>query len=491
MEEEVKESGASFAKLKGNIMAEFLLPTLGETATSGVVAKVLVAPGDTVAQDQPILELETDKAVLEVPSTVAGTIQNILVKQGDTIAVDQPVFTYGDGASSAPTNGSSAPTSTPAPASSSSNGATSNGTIERDASAPEQTAASEQKLPTPPSDMTAPKATSVKNDGYTATTAPVSNTAPAPAPQNPEVAKEPPAAAPSIRRMAREKGVDIYAVTGTGLGGRITEDDINSFGKSAPAPVAAPTQSSGMTMPPLPDFSKYGQVERVAMSGIGKATSAQMERAWTIPHVTQFDKADTTEFEIFRKKYGPLAEKAGGKLTPTAILLKIVVGALKKFPNFNASIDFQTMEVVRKSFYNIGVAVDTPRGLVVPVIQNVESKSIIELAVELGEIAATARDGKLKPEQMTGGTFTLTNLGGIGGTAFTPIVNTPEVAILGIARGSMEPVWDAATGAFEPRMMMPLCLSYDHRVINGADGARFTRFIAASLEDPNLIALQG
>lgn len=470
-------------------MAEFLLPTLGETATSGVVAKVLVNPGDTVAQDQPILELETDKAVLEVPSTVAGTIQNILVKQGDTVSVDQPVFTYGDGAAattSAPSNGSSAPAST--------NAQTSNGTIERDSAAPEQTAASEQKLPTPPSNLTAPKETSVKNDGYGAAGAPVSNTAPTPTPQNPELAKEPPAAAPSIRRMAREKGVDIHAVKGSGVGGRITEDDINSFGKApaiATAPVAAPVQSGGITIPPLPDFSKFGQVERVPMSGIAKATSAQMDRAWTIPHVTQFDKADTTEFEIFRKKYGPLAEKAGGKLTPTAILLKIVVGALKKFPNFNASIDFQTNEVVRKSFYNIGVAVDTPRGLVVPVIQNVESKSIIQLAVELGEIAVIAREGKLKPEQMTGGTFTLTNLGGIGGTAFTPIVNTPEVAILGIARGTMEPVWNAESGTFEPRMMMPLCLSYDHRVINGADGARFTRFIAASLEDPNLIALQG
>lgn len=467
-------------------MAEFLLPTLGETATSGVVAKVLVNPGDTVAQDQPILELETDKAVLEVPSTVAGTIQNILVKQGDTVSVDQPVFTYGDGANtsapaSAPSNGSSAPAS---------NGnAPQNGTIERDSAAPEQTAASEAKLPTPPANMTAPKETSVKNDGYAAAGAPVSNTAPNPAPL-PDLAKEPPAASPSIRRMAREMGADIYAIKGTGVGGRITEDDVKAFGK--PAPVAAPApQLSSVGFPPLPDFSKYGEVNRIAMSGIGKATSAQMDRAWTIPHVTQFDKADTTEFEIFRKKYGPLAEKAGGKLTPTAILLKIVVGALKKFPNFNASIDFATMEVVQKRFYNIGVAVDTPRGLVVPVIQNVESKSIIQLAVELGEIAATAREGKLKPEQMTGGTFTLTNLGGIGGTAFTPIVNTPEVAILGIARGSMEPVWNAASSTFEPRMMMPLCLSYDHRVINGADGARFTRFIAASLEDPNLIALQG
>ena len=478
-------------------MAEFLLPTLGETATSGVVAKVLVNPGDTVAQDQPILELETDKAVLEVPSTVAGTIENILVKQGDTVAVNQAVFTYGggggDSTSQGDSNGSSAPA--PAPATAPSNGSASqNGSIERDSKAPEQTAFSEAKLPSPNGGASAPQGAPSKDDGIINAGAPVSNTAPAPAPVNPNLAKDPPAAAPSIRRMARELGVDIYAVKGTGLGGRITEDDVNSFGKPAPeaAPSAAPSPvAGGISLPPLPDFSKFGATERIAMSGIGKATSAQMDRAWTIPHVTQFDKADTTEFERFRKKYGPLAEKAGGKLTPTAILLKIVVGALKKFPNFNSSIDFQTNEIVRKSYYNIGVAVDTPRGLVVPVIQNVESKSIIQLAVELGEIAATARDGKLKPEQMTGGTFTLTNLGGIGGTAFTPIVNTPEVAILGIARGSMEPVWNPESQAFEPRMMMPLCLSYDHRVINGADGARFTRFIAAALEDPNLIALQG
>ncbi|MBW3635286.1 MAG: 2-oxo acid dehydrogenase subunit E2, partial [Armatimonadetes bacterium] len=228
----------------------------------------------------------------------------------------------------------------------------------------------------------------------------------------------------------------------------------------------------------------------VAMSGIRKATSTQMERAWTIPHVTQFDKCDSTNFDAFRKQYAALTEKRGAKLTPTAILLKITVAALKKFPNFNASIDFAANEVVQKKFYNVGVAVDTPRGLVVPVIKNVESKGIIELAVELGEIAATAREGKLKPEQMSGGTFTLTNLGGIGGTAFTPIVNTPEVAILGIARGTMEPVWNKESGAFEPRMMMPLCLSYDHRVIDGADGARFTRFIAAMIEEPALIALE-
>jgi pyruvate dehydrogenase E2 component (dihydrolipoamide acetyltransferase) len=278
--------------------------------------------------------------------------------------------------------------------------------------------------------------------------------------------------------------VDIYAVKGTGLGGRITEDDVRNFAGAASAP-------AGVAAAPLPDFSEWGEVERVAMSGIRQATSRQMMRAWTIPHVTQFDTADTTAFDAFRKKYAPLAEKAGAKLTPTAVLLKIAVIALKKFPNFNSSLDQAANEVVLKKYYNIGVAVDTPSGLVVPVIRNVESKGIIELAVELGEIAERARDRKLKAQEMTGGTFTLTNLGSIGGTAFTPIINTPEVAILGIARGAVEPVWNAANGTFEPRPLLPLCLSYDHRVIDGADGARFTRFVASLIEDPSLIALQG
>ena len=466
-------------------MAEYKLPTLGESADSGVVAKLLVAAGDTIEQDQSVMELETDKAVLEVPSTVKGTIKEILVKAGDTVAVDQPIFTFEDGANGAAP--AAAPTA--ATASDSSNGASA--TASADA---EQTAASESKVGAPATGQI-PAATPVKNDGMVDTAAPVGTQAPAPVVNTPEVVKDPAPAAPSTRRMARELGVDIHAVTGTGMGGRITEDDVKNFGKTpAPAqPAETPKApaSMGIEMPALPDFSKLGETERVPMSGIRRATSTQMSRAWTIPHVTQFDRADSTAFDAFRKQYGALAEKAGTKLTPTAILLKITVAALKKFPDFNSSIDFASNEVVRKKFYNVGVAVDTPRGLVVPVIKNCESKGIIELAVELNEIAATARDGKLKPEQMSGGTFTLSNLGGIGGTAFTPIVNTPEVAILGIARGSMEPVWNKESGAFEPRMMMPLCLSYDHRVIDGANGARFTRFLASMIEDPNLIALEG
>ena len=465
-------------------MAEYKLPTLGESADSGVVAKLLVAPGDTIEQDQSVLELETDKAVLEVPSTVKGVIKEILVKAGDTVAVDQPIFTFEDGASGNASASAPATDSTKAD----SNGASA--TSSKDA---EQTAASESKVGAPATGQI-PAATPVKNDGMADTAAPVGTQAPAPIVNTPEVVQDPAPAAPSTRRMAREMGVDIHAVKGTGLGGRITEDDVKNFGKStttsAESPKNAPV-SSGIEMPALPDYSKLGETERVAMSGIRRATSTQMSRAWTIPHVTQFDKADSTAFDKFRKQYGALAEKAGTKLTPTAILLKITVAALKKFPDFNSSIDFSTNEIVRKKFYNVGVAVDTPRGLVVPVIKNCESKGIIELAVELNEIAATAREGKLKPEQMSGGTFTLSNLGGIGGTAFTPIVNTPEVAILGIARGSMEPIWNKESATFEPRMMMPLCLSYDHRVIDGANGARFTRFLASMIEDPNLIALEG
>ena len=467
-------------------MAEYKLPTLGESADSGVVAKLLVAAGDTIEQDQSVMELETDKAVLEVPSTVKGTIKEILVKAGDTVAVDQPIFTFDEGGAS---NGA-APAAATSNDSSSNHGNGASATASKDA---EQTAASESKVGAPATGQI-PAATPVKNDGMVDTAAPVGTQAPAPVVNTPEVVKDPAPAAPSTRRMAREIGVDIHEVKGTGLGGRITEDDVKNFGKTATAPAEpakTPAVASGIEMPALPDFSKLGETERVPMSGIRKATSTQMSRAWTIPHVTQFDKADSTAFDAFRKQYGALAEKAGTKLTPTAILLKITVAALKKFPDFNASIDFSSNEVVRKKFYNVGVAVDTPRGLVVPVIKNCESKGIIELAVELNEIAATAREGKLKPEQMSGGTFTLSNLGGIGGTAFTPIVNTPEVAILGIARGSMEPIWNKESATFEPRMMMPLCLSYDHRVIDGANGARFTRFLASMIEDPNLIALEG
>jgi pyruvate dehydrogenase E2 component (dihydrolipoamide acetyltransferase) len=242
----------------------------------------------------------------------------------------------------------------------------------------------------------------------------------------------------------------------------------------------------------LPDFGKFGPTRREAMSGVRRATVRSMAQAWsTVPMVTQFDKADVTEMEALRKRYGPRAEKRGGKLTMTAILLRVVAAALRQFPKFNASIDTASNEVVFKEYVHIAVAVDTPNGLLVPVIRDVDKKGVIALSVELGQIAAKARDRKLTPEEMQGASFTISNLGGIGGTGFTPIVNWPEVAILGVSRSSLEPVWNAEKAEFEPRTMMPFSLTYDHRLIDGADAARFCRYIAEVLEDPFLLGFEG
>jgi pyruvate dehydrogenase E2 component (dihydrolipoamide acetyltransferase) len=296
-------------------------------------------------------------------------------------------------------------------------------------------------------------------------------------------------AAPNVRRMAREIGVDIAEISGTGPAGRLTLDDVKRHANDTlralrEGGVVAPAAAS------LPDFSKWGEVERQPMSNIRQVTAEHVTLAWTtIPHVTQFDKADITELEQLRKRFSERVEKAGGKLTITAILLKVLVAALKEFPKFNASIDMKSKEVILKHYYHIGIAVDTERGLLVPVIRNADQKNIIELAVELGEVAEKARNRKLGLEDMRGGTFSITNLGGIGGTNFTPIVNNPEVAILGVARGGMEPVYK--DGQFEPRLMLPLALSYDHRLIDGADAARFLRWVAQALESPFMLALQG
>lgn len=251
---------------------------------------------------------------------------------------------------------------------------------------------------------------------------------------------------------------------------------------SAPAPAAQP----------LPDFSAWGETERVAMSGIRKATVRTMTNAWsTVPMVTHFDKADATAFEALRKRHKPDAEKIGAKLTPTAMLIKVVAAALRKFPDFNASIDTETNEIVYKKYVNVGVAVDTPNGLLVPVVKHADRKNILELASELGELAEKARDRKLGPADMQGGNFSVSNLGGIGGTGFTPIVAPPDVAILGVSRGGMEPVWDDEQEAFVPRLMMPLSVTYDHRLIDGAAAARFLRWICQVIEDPFLMTLEG
>lgn len=294
-------------------------------------------------------------------------------------------------------------------------------------------------------------------------------------------------AAPSVRRLARELGVDISRVAGSGPGGRIAPDDVKGFAKavvSGSAGGVAPAVAAG----PLPDFSRWGPVERRAMSGIRRKTAEHMSQAWlTVPHVTQHDQADITALEELRKRHAPQAVAAGGKLTITAVALKVVAAALKRFPQFNASVDMGAQEIVYKHYVHVGVAVDTERGLLVPVIRDVDRKGVIALSVELAQVSEKARARKLALEEMEGGSLTITNLGGIGGTAFSPIVNYPEVAILGLSRARLEPVF--ANGQFEPRLMMPVSLSYDHRVIDGADAARFLRFVAEAFEQPFVLAL--
>jgi pyruvate dehydrogenase E2 component (dihydrolipoamide acetyltransferase) len=448
---------------------EFTLPELGENITAGDVVRVLVSPGDTVAPDQPLLELETDKATIEVPSTVGGIVKEVKVKQGERVKVGQVVLTVDDGAAARQ-----------APA----------GRETSEAAGPEE--------PTPQPAGVAVDAGWQKPRGEVVAISRGSRpVAPTTAPQTPvsEPVPEAPAApaAPSVRRLARELGVDIRQVPGSGRDGRIRPDDVQAYVRNAltgGAPVA-----QGVPPQPLPDFSRWGEIERKPMSNIRRKTAEHLAHAWTaIPHVTQHDRADITALEALRRQYGPQAEKAGGKLTVTAIALKIVERAIARFPQFNASVDESRSEIVYKKSVHIGIAVDTDRGLLVPVIRDVDRKGIVELSVEVSKASEKARAGKLSIDEMQGGGFTITNLGGIGGTAFTPIVNWPEVAILGISRGAYEPVWRAADsradgGRFEPRLMLPLSLSYDHRVIDGADAVRFLRWVADAFEQPFVLNL--
>jgi pyruvate dehydrogenase E2 component (dihydrolipoamide acetyltransferase) len=304
--------------------------------------------------------------------------------------------------------------------------------------------------------------------------------------------REPVPAAPHVRRLARELGVDIHDVKGSGPGGRISKDDVKAHTKAVlvSATAAAQSRPAQLAEPELPDFSKWGKIERVSMRGVRRKTAEHLRQAWnTIPHVTQQDHSDITELEQLRARFAPRAEEVGGKMTVTAIALKVCASALKVFPQFNASIDMAKEEIVYKQYINIGVAVDTDRGLLVPVLRDVDKKNIVELAAELTQFSKKARDKKLTAADMEGGTFTITNLGGIGGTGFSPIVNHPEVAILGLSRSSTQPVW--IDGKFVPRLVLPLSLSYDHRLIDGADAARFLRWIAEAFEQPFLLSVQG
>jgi len=478
---------------------EFKLPELGESVETGTLVKILVQPGQQVEKDQDVLELETDKAVLQVPSSVSGTVGTILVKEGTTVTVGQPIFTVetGEQNGAAPAPAATEPSTAPG------NGSTSGATGDSSAAAANEVrniGASQGEddeldaavVSAPPDSNSKP----ISPDSGTDTSASSPNGAAktmSAAGQTAPVRSDPAPASPTVRRVARELGIDIHDVQGSGPGGRISEDDVKNYARTAVTGAAGSTAPAGAAPAQaairLPDFSKWGAVERQPLSNVRRATAEHMHRSWsTIPHVTQFDQADITDLEELRKKFGKRAEAAGGKLTVTAIALKIVAAALKKFPQFNASLDMGAQEIVYKQYYHVGVAVDTDRGLLVPVIRDVDKKSIFELAAELTIVGEKARNRKTGLEDMQGGTFTITNLGGIGGTGFTPIVNAPEVAILGIARSKTEPVW--IDNQWQPRLMLPLSLSYDHRVIDGADGARFLRWIAEALEQPFLLLLE-
>lgn len=435
---------------------EFKLPSLGENVDTGDVVRVLVKVGDTVKVDQPVLEMETGKATVEIPTSVAGVIKTVHVKEGSKAKVGQVILTL-EGGASMPAPAAAPQAAAPAPA-----------------PAPVAVTPAPVAAPQPPP---LPVAATPRPTPAPAVAAPVVATSGGAVP-----------ASPSTRQFAREIGVDVGQVPGSGPGGRISVDDVKSFARAQSAGlVRGPARAA---QPPLPDFARFGDVERQPLNNIRIATAEQMSVCWnTIPHVTLHDKADITELEKLRNESKRKAEAAGTKLTMTAFLVKIAASALKVHPKFNASLDLAKGEMVMKKFYNIGVAVDTERGLVVPVLRDVDRRNVIQAALELQRLADRAKSRKLSPDDMTGGCFTITNLGSIGTSFFTPIVNLPEVAILGVGRAVHEPV--LVDGFFQPRLMLPLSLSFDHRIIDGADGARFLRWIIEAIQNPVLLSLEG
>ena len=411
-------------------MADIKLPELGENIDQGDVISVLVSVGDTISLEQPILEVETGKAVVEVPASAGGKVEKIHVKAGDKVAVGTVVVT-----------------------------------VEGDGGAPAAKADTPRAAATPAAPTQQPKP------------AAAAKLAAAPRPQGIVHSGDPGRipAAPHVRRLARELGLDITKVPGTGKAGRISLEDLKAYSRDV-------NSKRGMGVPDraLPNFSKFGKVVSEPMNTVRRLTAEGLTHAHVvIPPVTQFDKADTTDVDAYRKKHADAAAAKNAKITVTAILVKICANALHEFPQFNSSVDLANGAIIRKSYLNIGVAVDTPHGLIVPVIRNVDEKGVIQIATELGEVAKKARDRKISPDMLEGGCFTISNLGGIGGVGFTPIVNWPEVAILGVSRGVIEPVWDGSE--FKPRQLTPLSMSYDHRVIDGADAARFTRWVCDAL----------
>jgi pyruvate dehydrogenase E2 component (dihydrolipoamide acetyltransferase) len=435
------------------------LPELGEHVEAADLIKILVSVGDRLEIDQPVLELETDKADFELPATVSGVVKEIHVREGEKVRVGQLILTVEEAAAgSGPfSKESEAPPALP------------------EAAAPAEAAAGVKPHPTDEEpaasreERVQPPPTETEGAGSVHPVVP---------------------ATPTVRRLARELGIPIEQVTGSGPAGRILSEDVKAFAKQAirqaleaPAPVR-PAASR------LPDFSRWGEIERREMTAMRRKIAASMSYSWSdIPHVTHYESADITELEQLRRRFSGEIEAAGGKLTVTSIAVKTVAAALRVFPNFAASIDMEKEQIILKKYCHIGVAVDTDRGLIVPVIRHADKKNILELSVELASLAEKARNKKITLEELEGAVFTITNLGGIGGVQFSPIIHAPEVAILGISRARQEAIWK--DGNFTPRLMLPLSLSYDHRFIDGADAARFLRWVAEALEQPFRLPLKG
>ena len=463
---------------------EIKVPDIGDFDKVPVI-EVLVAAGDEVEKEESLVTLESDKATMEVPSTESGKVVEIKVSEGDEVGEGDVIavveVSESDGSASeggdseddgdAKTEDGRRESGKEGKGVEEVRPETGNGQPETASSS------SSEDRRSPPSHA----------EDRPAVPGWVDDMPPPPVPFD-EMDREPgslPHASPSVRKLARELGVALQGVKGSGRKGRITEDDLKVHVKQAMesgTPAGTPGGGLNVAAAPEVDFSKFGEIEEEKLSRIKRISGPNLHRNWvSIPHVTQFDEADITEMEAFRKASKQQAEAAGTKMTPLVFLIKAVVAALKEFPHFNASLSNDGETLIRKKYFHVGVAVDTPNGLVVPVLRDCDRKGLIELAQELTDLSTRARDGKLKGDEMKGGCFSISSLGGIGGTAFTPIINAPELAILGVSRSEMKPVWDGEQ--FQPRLMLPLSLSYDHRVIDGADAARFTRFLAEQLED--------
>ena len=437
-------------------LKDVLVPDIGDFKDIPVI-EVLVKPGDKVSAEESLITLESDKATMEVPAPFDGVVKEMKIKVGDSVSEGTAILTI-------------------------------------EALGDEPSAAPEKKAAEPAAEKTPPKPVEEKISS-TPPPAPKASSAPAPSVSKPinEENFSAAHASPGVRRFARELGVDLGSVKGSGPKGRILREDVQSFVKSVmQTGGTAATSGSGLgfNLPawPVIDFEKFGPTEKQALSRIKKISGPALHRNWiTIPHITQHDEVDITDLETFRKSLSKDAEKAGLKITPLALIMKAVVAALKRHPEFNSSLAPEGDSLIIKRYFHIGVAVDTPGGLVVPVIRDADKKGIMEIAEELGKVSAKARDGKLGPADMSGGTFSISSLGGIGGGQFTPIVNAPEVAILGVSRSTIKPVWNGKD--FEPRLMLPLSLSYDHRVIDGAEGARFITYLNQVMSDIRRVLL--